>query len=52
MQVLFNDKALEFADDCLDASLCTYLEFITYIEVKIGYSGPYADNLKKACEMP
>ena len=51
VQVLFNNMALEFVDDCQDAALCTYLEFITYVEVKIAYKGPYADNLKQACEV-
>lgn len=48
VQVLYNGRALEFNDDCQRGDLCTYAEFLAYLDRR-SYKGPHADNLRLAC---
>ena len=50
VQVLFNGKALEFADSCADPSLCSYLEFKSLID-SIWYKGEDAGDWTHACQL-
>ena len=48
VQMILNGKFLEFEGACADPVMCTYPEFAAYRE-QISYSGPYSDDLIKAC---
>ena len=49
VQVLFDGKALEFADFCAEPAFCRFSEFMNYVGNEIVYKGPHSDDLWEAC---